>query len=138
MVERGRGSIVNVASSASLQGYAYAAAYCVAKHAVLGYTRAAALELERKGVRVHAVCPHYVDTDLTSESVRRIVAKTGRSAEEAREFLAAQNPGGRLIEPGEVAEAVLTLLQSERGGLLAELDGSGPPHLRPLEPRPAQ
>src|SRR5262245_42881246 len=138
MIERGRGSIVNVASSASLQGYAYAAGYCAAKHALLGYTRAAALELERKGVRVHAVCPHYVDTDLTAESVRRIVSKTGRSTEEAREFLAAQNPGGRLIEPQEVAEAVLTLLQSERSGLLAELDGRGPALLRPWEPQVAR
>jgi len=135
MTERGRGTIVNVASSAALRGYAYAAAYCATKHALLGYTRAAALELERKGVRVHAVCPHYVDTDLTAESVRRIVAKTGRSPEEAREFLAAQNPGGRLIEASEVAEVVLTLLRSDRGGLLAELDGSGPPHLHPLNPQ---
>ena len=134
MAERGRGAIVNVASSAALRGYAYAAAYCASKHALLGYTRAAALELERKGVRVHAVCPHYVDTDLTDESVRRIVAKTGRSPEEARAFLADQNPGGRLIAADEVAEAVLVLLQSERTALLAELDGSGPPDLRPLDP----
>ena len=133
MVDRGRGVIVNVASSAALKGYAYAAAYCASKHALLGYTRTAALELERKGVRVHAVCPHYVDTDLAAESVRRIVAKTGRSPEEARAFLGEQNPGGRLIDADEVAGAVLVLLRSERTGLLAELDGSGPPDLRPLE-----
>jgi len=83
---------------------------------------------------VHAVGPHYVVTELTAESVRRIVAKTGRSAEEARAFLADQNPGGRLIEADEVAEAVTLLLQSERTGLLAELDGSGTPELRPLDP----
>jgi len=125
MKERGYGRIVNVASSAGLVGYAYVSAYCASKHALVGYTRAAALELARSGVTINAVCPHYVDSPMTERSVETIAAKTGRSPEDARAALAAQNPGGRLVTPEEVAEAVLELLAGERNGALVELDGSG-------------
>ena len=73
MLRRGYGRVVNVASSAGLRGYAYVSAYCASNHALVGYSRAAALELERKGVTVNLVCPHYVDSPMTDESVRRIL-----------------------------------------------------------------
>jgi 3-hydroxybutyrate dehydrogenase len=111
MAERGFGRIVNVASTAALTGYAYVAAYCAAKHGVLGLTRAMALEFAKKGVTVNAVCPGYTETEIIERSVETIVAKSGRTAEEARAQFAAVNPQGRLIQPQEVASAVLWLAQ---------------------------
>lgn len=109
MLEAGWGRIVNVASTAALRGYAYVSAYCAAKHGVLGLTRSLALELATKGVTVNAVCPGYTETDLLQRSVDNIVAKTGRSADDARAQLASGNPQGRLVQPKEVADAVLWL-----------------------------
>ncbi|WP_457443602.1 SDR family NAD(P)-dependent oxidoreductase [Roseateles sp. P5_E4] len=106
MVTRRQGRIVNVASTAALKGYAYVAAYCAAKHGVLGLTRAMALEVAAKGVTVNAVCPGYTETDIVASAVDNIVAKTGRTADEARAELAKVNPQGRLIQPEEVADAV--------------------------------
>lgn len=124
MLERGYGRIVNVASSAGLQGYPYVSAYCASKHALVGYSRAAALELEKKGVTVNLVCPHYVDSPMTDESVRRVARKTGREEAEARAFFASQNPGGRLVRAEEVAEVAQRLLECDATGQLVELDGS--------------
>lgn len=123
MRERGYGAVVNVASSAGLAGYGYVAAYCASKHALVGYTRAAAIELERDGVFVHAVCPHYVDTPMLEASIENMRAKTGRSARELREHIADQNPGGELLSPGTVAEAVLDQLEANRTGVIWELAG---------------
>jgi NAD(P)-dependent dehydrogenase (short-subunit alcohol dehydrogenase family) len=125
MRARGYGRIVNVASSAGLVGYAYVSAYCASKHALVGYTRSAALELAGSGVAVSAVCPHYVDSPMTERSAARIAEKTGRTSEAARALLAAQNPGGRLVTPAEVAEAVLEQLAGEHNGAIVELDGRG-------------
>ena len=123
-IEAGYGRVVNVASSAGLRGYAYVADYCASKHALVGLTRAAALELGPKGVLVGAVCPHYVDTPMTAESIRRVVEKTGKSEVEARRFFEQQNPGGRLVTAYEVADAVASLCEGEENGTLIELDGS--------------
>jgi 2-hydroxycyclohexanecarboxyl-CoA dehydrogenase len=117
MVERGRGRVVNIASVAGLQGARYIAAYAAAKHALIGLTRAAAAEAAGRGVTVNAVCPGYVDTPMTDESVARIVEKTGMSAGEARARIVASSPLGRLIEPAEVAAAVLYLCSSQAGGV---------------------
>src|SRR5688572_8012150 len=81
MVAGGWGRVVNVASVAGKMGAAYIAAYATMKHAVVGFTRAVAMELATRGVTVNAVCPGYVDTDMTTESVARITAKTGITAE---------------------------------------------------------
>ncbi|HZH51847.1 MAG TPA: SDR family oxidoreductase [Microvirga sp.] len=109
MTERGFGRIVAVASTAGLKGYPYVSAYCAAKHAVVGFVRALALETARTGVTVNAVCPGFTDTDLVAESLDRIVQKTGRSREEALAEFVKHNPQQRLIDPSEVADAVLWL-----------------------------
>lgn len=111
MLERGWGRIVNVASTAGLTGYGYTSAYCASKHGVIGLTRALALEVASKGVTVNAVCPGFTETDLLDEAIENIVRKTGRSAEQARQQLAALNPQKRLVLPREVAHAVAWLCQ---------------------------
>ncbi|MBI5108121.1 MAG: SDR family oxidoreductase [Rhodocyclales bacterium] len=109
MLQAGWGRIVNVASTAALKGYPYVAAYCAAKHGVLGLTRALALELAKKPVTVNAVCPGYTETDIVREALANIQAKTGRSEAEARAELVKHNPQGRLVQPADVANAVLWL-----------------------------
>jgi NAD(P)-dependent dehydrogenase (short-subunit alcohol dehydrogenase family) len=109
MLEAGWGRIVNVASTAGLTGYGYVSAYCAAKHGVIGLTRALALEVATKGITVNAVCPGYTETDIVQQAVANIVAKTRRSEAEARAELAAANPQKRLVQPEEVANAVVWL-----------------------------
>ncbi len=109
MLGAGWGRVVNVASTAGLRGYPYVSAYCAAKHGVIGLTRSLSLELARKNITVNAVCPGYTQTEMLEASVANIVHKTGRSAAEARAELARANPQGRLVEPEEVAQAVVWL-----------------------------
>ena len=109
MTERRSGRIVAIASTAGLKGYPYVSAYGAAKHAVIGLVRSLALETAQAGMTVNAVCPGFTDTDLVAESLERIVAKTGRGRAEALDELVRHNPQGRLIDPAEVADAVLWL-----------------------------
>jgi len=104
-----RGRVIFIASTAGLKGYPYVAAYCAAKHGVIGLMRALSVELARHPVTVNAVCPGFTETPLLEESVANIVAKTGRSADAARAELARANPQGRFITPEEVAQTVLWL-----------------------------
>lgn len=106
MVAAGHGRIVVIGSIASRIGEPYIGAYTASKHGVLGLVRSAATELATKGVTVNAVCPAYVDTPMTDATIEGIVAKTGRSAEEARRILEHKQPIGRLVTTDEVADAV--------------------------------
>ena len=109
MLSTGFGRIVNVASIAGLRGAAYISAYVSSKHAVVGLTRALALEYATRNITVNAVCPGYVDTDIVKNAIANIVSKTGRSEAEALASLVANNPQRRLIEPREVADTVMWL-----------------------------
>ena len=115
MKDAGWGFIANVASTAALEGYAYTAAYCASKHALLGLTRAMAQDLAKSAIRVIAVCPGFLDTPMTERTVANMVAKTGMEPAEARAALGAMNRSGRLITPEEVADAILAQLAGEDG-----------------------
>lgn len=104
------GRIVAVASTAGLKGYPYVAAYCAAKHGVVGLVRGLAVETARSGVTVNAVCPGFADTPMLDASIAKIVKQTGKSEEEVRGIFEGANPMKRLIEPVEVARAVLWLV----------------------------
>jgi NAD(P)-dependent dehydrogenase (short-subunit alcohol dehydrogenase family) len=128
MRSRGSGAVVNVASTAGRVGTPYTAAYTASKHALVGLTRAAAAELGPSGVRVNAVCPTFVDTELTAQSVARIVEATGRDAESARASLEGASPLGRLLDPDEVADAVVWLASDAAraiNGQAIVIDGGG-------------
>ncbi len=109
MLAAGWGRIINIASTAGLTGYGYVTAYCAAKHGVVGLTRALAVEVATKGVTVNAVCPGFTDTDIVKDAVAKIVAKTGRTAEQAQAELVSRNPQERFVRPEEVANVVAWL-----------------------------
>ena len=106
MLSAGWGRVVNIASVASLRGFPYVSGYCASKHAVLGITRAVALEVATQGITVNAICPGYVDTDIVRTAIAEIVSKTGRTEEDALRHFTESNPQGRLIKASEVASAV--------------------------------
>jgi NAD(P)-dependent dehydrogenase (short-subunit alcohol dehydrogenase family) len=126
MVERGWGRVINVASIAGKTGAPYVSAYTASKHGVLGLTRSCALEVATKGVTVNAVCPGYVDTEMTARAVENIQAKTGRTADAALESIKRMSPQQRLVTSEEVA-ALALLLASEDGrginGQAINIDG---------------
>ena len=100
------GRIVNVASTAGLIGYRNVAAYCAAKHGVVGLTRALALETARTAITVNAVCPGYTDTAIVRDAIASVARETGKSEREARDALLRRNPQHRLVAPDEVAATV--------------------------------
>jgi NAD(P)-dependent dehydrogenase (short-subunit alcohol dehydrogenase family) len=128
MRERGSGAVVTVASIAGRVGAPYIAAYTASKHAAVGLTRAAASELAGTGVRINAVCPSYVRTELTERTVARIVQSTGRTPEDSERELAHSSPLGRLLEADEVAETVVFLASDAAtaiNGQAVVIDGGG-------------
>ncbi len=128
MVERGWGRVINVASVAGLTGARYIAAYAASKHAVLGFTRSVAAEVAAKGITVNAVCPGYVDTDMTRNTVERIQETTGISTERALDSILETAPHGRLVTSEEVADTVRWLAgdgAASVNGQAIVLDGGG-------------
>jgi NAD(P)-dependent dehydrogenase (short-subunit alcohol dehydrogenase family) len=117
MLEAKWGRVINIGSVASLTGARYIAAYTAAKHGVLGLTRALAAEWARRGITVNLVAPGYVDTPMTDASVANIVARTGRSEEEARSAITALSPQHRLVQPEEVAHVVRMLAAEAAGSI---------------------
>ena len=109
MIERQRGHVVNMASTAGLHGQAYVTAYVAAKHALVGLTRALALEVAKHGIAVNAVCPGYTDTDIVRDAVAKIMAKTGRTRDEALTSILSAAGQQRLVTVSEVADAVVSL-----------------------------
>ena len=103
------GRLIAIASTAGLKGYAYAAPYAAAKHGVVGLVKSLALEIAELPVTVNAICPGFMDTEMTDRSISNIKEKTGMSESDARSALMGQNPQGRLIDPREVAETALWL-----------------------------
>lgn len=120
MLGADQGRIVFVSSTAGLKGYPYVAAYCAAKHGLVGLTRAMASELAKTGITVNAVCPGFTETPLLADSIARIVEKTGRSEAEARKSLTASNPQGRFVQPEEVAATVVWLCGDGAGSVTGQ------------------
>ncbi len=117
MLSKGWGRVINIASIAAKTGAPYIAAYAASKHGVLGLTRSVALEVAASGVTVNAICPGYVDTEMTSRGVERITSRTGRTAEEALDTLKRMSPQNRLVTPEEVAAVALLLASDEGRGI---------------------
>ena len=120
MVASGWGRIINIASIAGKTGAPYIAAYSASKHGVLGLTRSVALEVASKGVTVNAICPGYVDTEMTSRGVENITARTGRSADEALAAIKRMSPQGRLVTSEEVASLALLLASEDGRGITGQ------------------
>jgi len=117
MLKAGWGRIINIASNAGVSGYGYSTAYCAAKHAMVGMTRALAIDLAKTGVTINALCPGWVETQMVDEAVTRIAQKTGKSLDEARTTLAAMSPQKRMIGPEEVAHTALMLCAHDARGI---------------------
>lgn len=125
MVTRGWGRIVNMASFAGLHGGKYIAHYSAAKHAVIGFTRSAALELAGSGVTANAICPGYADTPMTERTLANVVARTGLSRADALAAVLETTQQTRLTRPDEIAAAVVALCgadAAQRNGEAVLLD----------------
>jgi 3-hydroxybutyrate dehydrogenase len=109
LLQSANGRLIFIASVASLRGIPYAAHYGASKHGLLGLSRSLAAEYARSTMTVNAICPGYVDTPMTDQSVARVVEKTGRSNDDARAAITSMNASGRLVDPDGVANLVLTL-----------------------------
>ena len=126
LLESANGRIVFIASVASLRGVPYAAHYAASKHGLLGLMRSLAAEYAKTGLTVNAVCPGYVDTPMTDQSIARVSEITGRSDEQSRAVITSINSSGRLVSPEAIATMILTLCLPESrdvNGAAITIDG---------------
>jgi 3-hydroxybutyrate dehydrogenase len=118
--------VVFIASVASLRGVPYAAHYAASKHGLLGLMRSMAAEYAKSTMTVNAICPGYVDTPMTDQSVARVSQITGRGEGDARSAITNMNASGRLVDPKAIANLVLTLclpLSRDINGAAVTIDG---------------
>lgn len=120
VLAEGWGRIINIASTAGKVGFQYTAAYCASKHGVIGLTRALALEMATHNVTVNAICPGFVNTEMTSQAAKNIAAKTGGSEEDAIAWLKKLSPQNRFVEPEEIAAVAVTLASEEARGMTGQ------------------
>jgi NAD(P)-dependent dehydrogenase (short-subunit alcohol dehydrogenase family) len=126
LLESDGGRLVFVASAASLRGVPYAAHYAASKHGLLGLMRSLAAEYAKTNLTVNAVCPGYVDTPMTDQSVARVSAITGRSEEDSRSIITNMNASGRLVDPKAIGNVIAMLclpLSRDINGAAITLDG---------------
>ncbi|MCY1016388.1 SDR family NAD(P)-dependent oxidoreductase [Pyxidicoccus sp. MSG2] len=117
MAQAGGGRVINIGSMAATRGVKYTSAYCASKHALLGMSRALAVEYAKKQVTVNVVNPGWVETDMFTNATTAISKSTGRTDEQAREALASMNAMGRIIQPEEVAALCVFLASDAAGGI---------------------
>jgi NAD(P)-dependent dehydrogenase (short-subunit alcohol dehydrogenase family) len=120
MIQSGWGRIINIASTTAKVPYSHVSAYTASKHGVLGLTRSVALETAKSGVTVNAICPGYVDTDLTRKNAQLMAEKTGKNVTEILTLFAKSSPQNRLIAPEEVAALALMLASEKAGGITGQ------------------
>ena len=126
LLKSDNGRLVFVASVASLRGVPYAAHYAASKHGLLGLSRSLAAEYAKTNLTVNSVCPGYVDTPMTDQSVARVSQITGRSEEDSRGAITNMNASGRLVDPDGIAKIVLMLcmpLSRDINGAAITIDG---------------
>ncbi len=123
MAEQGWGRVINIASIAARAGLPYVSAYGATKHAVLGFTRCIAAEMANRGVTSNAICPGYVDTDMTTGTLDRIMSKTGMSRDEALASILQTTPQRRLIDPSEIASTAIMLCGEDARGINGQAIG---------------
>ena len=116
MLKNGGGAIVNTASIAGLIGFPQHGMYTASKHAVLGLTKSAALEYAANGIRINAVSPGTIQTEMLD----RFAGKTEEEKQQTIEYLKSLNPIGRIGVPKEIAGAVLWLCSEEASFMLGQ------------------
>ncbi len=120
LVAEGWGRVITIASTAGKVGFQSTAAYCASKHGVIGLTRALALEMASNNITVNAICPGFVNTDMTSEAARNIAQKTGGSEADALAWLKKLSPQNRFVEPEEIAAVAVMLASEEARGITGQ------------------
>lgn len=129
MKERKKGCVIQIASTAGLRGFALITAYTAAKHAMVGLTRALAVELARTPIRCYAVCPGFVDTEITRQGAAKVASMGNRSAQEVMDMYGAMNASGRLLQPEEVSAVVAELASTDcsvPSGSVCDMDDMPP------------